>query len=104
MEKQGLARLIEALEKRGLWANLATEEDKYLLRFGRPDTETWLLLMYDHGITWEPARAYPTPCYCMVDPDDVDTTADKMARVLAAYETGALPYDAEAGEGAASDL
>jgi len=64
-----LKYLISQLDVWGFWAELACSADKpvpkskddYLLRYGRDvDFAQNLVLMGDLGITWEPARAYPT--------------------------------------------
>jgi hypothetical protein len=76
----------------GVWAELGDET--YLIRFGLDEQEGLqhegnnLALMDDFGVTWEPFKAYPTPCYGYVDPKDTEGAAQKMLRIAKRYFLG----------------
>jgi hypothetical protein len=101
-----LMQQLEAkLRASGLWAEVNLEEEsEYLLRFGVPGEGTPLVVMGDLGVTWEPARAYPTPCYCRISLDDLEATAARLARVARAFADDKLPLGAQEGEGAAEGI
>ena len=76
-----MRKVVEELEKRDHRGYIEEEEylevtnDSYLLRYDKVDSDEWLVVMGDFGITWEPARVYTTPCYGRIGGDDPESDA-----------------------------
>jgi len=65
------------------------DNNTYLIRFGHDIGYNVgcqpLLLMGDFGVTWEPARSYPTEAFIYIKGKNPDTDARRMAKAGLRY-------------------
>lgn len=106
-ELQNICNIINSDDR--FWAE--PDDDHYLIRlFARMLPERYpnwhddmyervqpLVLMYDLGVTWEPARAYPTPQFIDVTPiwGDKTKVAEALKRLMILWHYGDIKSQRE---------
>ena len=85
--KHALAQIAKKINSNDKYIACAADADRnnpdYLLYVGRNNGDSVdLVVMYDYGITWEPCRAYPTPCYHVIDLTNIKRSVLEIQLVI----------------------